>query len=71
MRTCRRCPGTTSVSYLDRMFGATTDLPGLKAVLAHARNRGVIVVPALDRLGRTVHHTLTSSTSWPSAGSGS
>jgi len=45
--------------YLDRKSGATTDRPGLRAVLDYARKGDVIVVHTLDRLGRTVRHTLT------------
>jgi len=44
--------------YLDRKSGATTDRPGLSAVLAYARDGDVIVVHTLDPLGRTVRDTL-------------
>ena len=44
--------------YLDKKSGATTDRPGLNAVLAYARDGDVIVVHTLDRLGRTVRDTL-------------
>ena len=44
--------------YLDRKSGATTDRPGLRAVLDYARAGDVIVVHTLDRLGRTVRDTL-------------
>ncbi len=44
--------------YLDRKSGATTDRPGLRAVLDYARKGDVIVVHTLDRLGRTVRDTL-------------
>ena len=44
--------------YLDKKSGATTDRPGLRAVLAYARAGDVIVVHTLDRLGRTVRDTL-------------
>lgn len=44
--------------YLDRKSGATTDRPGLREVLAYARQGDVIVVHTLDRLGRTVRDTL-------------
>lgn len=44
--------------YLDKKSGATTDRPGLQAVLDYARNGDVIVVHTLDRLGRTVRDTL-------------
>jgi len=45
--------------YLDRKSGATTDRPGLRAVLDYARKDDVIVVHTLDRLGRTVRDTLS------------
>ncbi len=44
--------------YLDKKSGATTDRPGLRAVIAYARSGDVIVVHTLDRLGRTVRDTL-------------
>lgn len=44
--------------YLDKRSGATTDRPGLRAVLHYAREGDVIVVHTLDRLGRTVRDTL-------------
>jgi DNA invertase Pin-like site-specific DNA recombinase len=44
--------------YLDKKSGATTDRPGLNAVLEYARDGDVIVVHTLDRLGRTVRDTL-------------
>ena len=44
--------------YLDKKSGATTDRPGLRTVLEHARTGDVIVVHTLDRLGRTVRDTL-------------
>jgi DNA invertase Pin-like site-specific DNA recombinase len=44
--------------YSDKKFGATTDRPGLREVLAYAREGDVIVVHTLDRLGRTVRDTL-------------
>jgi DNA invertase Pin-like site-specific DNA recombinase len=44
--------------YLDRKSGATTDRPGLRAVLDFARSGDVLVVHTLDRLGRTVRDTL-------------
>ena len=44
--------------YLDKKSGATTDRPGLRAVLQYARDGDVIVVHTLDRLGRTVRDTL-------------
>jgi DNA invertase Pin-like site-specific DNA recombinase len=44
--------------WLDKKSGATTDRPGLSAVLEHARPGDVIVVHTLDRLGRTVRDTL-------------
>ncbi len=44
--------------YVDRKSGATTDRPGLRAVIAYARASDVIVVHTLDRLGRTVRDTL-------------
>lgn len=40
--------------YLDTKSGATADRPGLRAVLEYARTGDVIVVHALDRLGRTM-----------------
>jgi DNA invertase Pin-like site-specific DNA recombinase len=44
--------------YIDRKSGATTDRPGLRQVIAYARDGDVIVVHTLDRLGRTVRDTL-------------
>ncbi len=44
--------------WLDKKSGATTDRPGLRALLAYARPGDVIVVHTLDRLGRTVRDTL-------------
>ncbi len=44
--------------YTDRKSGATTDRPGLRAVLGYARTGDVIVVHTMDRLGRTVRDTL-------------
>jgi DNA invertase Pin-like site-specific DNA recombinase len=36
--------------YLDKRSGATTDRPGLRALLEYARTGDVIVVHTLDRL---------------------
>jgi DNA invertase Pin-like site-specific DNA recombinase len=44
--------------YVDKKSGATTDRPGLRALLEYARDGDVIVVHTLDRLGRTVRDTL-------------
>jgi DNA invertase Pin-like site-specific DNA recombinase len=44
--------------YLDKKSGASTDRPGLRALLGYARTGDVIVVHTLDRLGRTVRDTL-------------
>ena len=44
--------------YVDKKSGATVDRPGLRAVLEYAREKDVIVVHTLDRLGRTVRDTL-------------
>lgn len=46
--------------FLDKKSGATTDRPGLRAVLEYAREGDVIVivVHTLDRLSRTVRDTL-------------
>ncbi|WP_072816294.1 recombinase family protein [Rhodococcus zopfii] len=44
--------------YVDKKSGATTDRPGLTALLEYARDGDVIVVHTLDRLGRTVRDTL-------------
>lgn len=44
--------------YVDKKSGATSDRPGLRAVLEYARAVDVIVVHTLDRLGRTVRDTL-------------
>lgn len=44
--------------YVDRKSGATTDRPGLTALLDYARDGDVIVVHTLDRLGRNVRDTL-------------
>jgi DNA invertase Pin-like site-specific DNA recombinase len=44
--------------YLDKKSGASTDRPGLQALLGYARTGDVIVVHTLDRLGRTVRDTL-------------
>jgi DNA invertase Pin-like site-specific DNA recombinase len=45
--------------YFDKKSGSTVDRPGLRAVIAYAREGDVIVVHTLDRLGRTVRDTLT------------
>lgn len=44
--------------YVDKRSGATTDRPGLRALLNYARADSQIVVHTLDRLGRTVRDTL-------------
>lgn len=44
--------------YVDRKSGATTDRPGLTALLEYARDGDVIVTHTLDRLGRNVRDTL-------------
>ena len=44
--------------YVDKKSGATTERPGLQALLGYARRGDVIVVHTLDRLGRTVRDTL-------------
>ena len=44
--------------YVDKKSGATTDRPGLREVIAYAREGDVIVVHTLDRLGWTVRDTL-------------
>ena len=44
--------------YVDKKSGATTDRPGLTALIGYARDGDVIVVHTLDRLGRTVRDTL-------------
>lgn len=44
--------------YVDKKSGATTDRPGLRALLGYARDGDVIVTHTLDRLGRTVRDTL-------------
>lgn len=44
--------------FIDKKSGATTDRPGLRDVIAYAREGDVIVVHTLDRLGRTVRDTL-------------
>ena len=44
--------------YVDKKSGATTNRPGLQALLQYARDGDVIVVHTLDRLGRTVRDTL-------------
>jgi DNA invertase Pin-like site-specific DNA recombinase len=44
--------------YVDKRSGATTDRPGLRALLRYVRAGDVIVVHTLDRLGRTVRDTL-------------
>jgi DNA invertase Pin-like site-specific DNA recombinase len=44
--------------YLDKRSGASSDRPGLRALLDYARAGDVIVVHTLDRLGRTVRDTL-------------
>ncbi|GAB2643615.1 recombinase family protein [Prescottella soli] len=44
--------------YVDCKSGATTDRPGLTALLDYARDGDVIVVHTLDRLGRNVRDTL-------------
>lgn len=44
--------------YFDKKSGATVDRPGLRELIAYAREGDVIVVHTLDRLGRTVRDTL-------------
>lgn len=44
--------------YIDKKSGSTVDRPGLREVMAYAREGDVIVVHTLDRLGRTVRDTL-------------
>jgi len=44
--------------YVDKRSGASSDRPGLAAVIAYAREGDVIVVHTLDRLGRTARDTL-------------
>ena len=44
--------------YLDKKSGSTVDRPGLRELIAYARDGDVIVVHTLDRLGRTVRDTL-------------
>ena len=44
--------------YLDKKSGSTVDRPGLRELIAYAREGDVIVVHTLDRLGRTVRDTL-------------
>jgi DNA invertase Pin-like site-specific DNA recombinase len=44
--------------YVDKKSGATTDRPGLRDVIAYARDGDTIVVHTLDRLGHTVRDTL-------------
>lgn len=44
--------------YVDKKSGATTDRPGLRALLGYAREGDMVVVHTLDRLGRTVRDTL-------------
>ncbi|WP_208104089.1 recombinase family protein [Modestobacter roseus] len=48
--------------WLDRKSGATTDCPGLTALLALARPVDESVVNTLDRLGRTVCDTPNRAT---------
>lgn len=44
--------------YVDKKTGATTDRPGLTALLAYARPGDTIVVYTLDRLGRNLREVL-------------
>ena len=44
--------------YRDKKTGATTDRPGLAAVLGYARVGDVVVVHTLDRLGRNLREVL-------------
>ena len=44
--------------YVDKRSGATTERPGLRALLGYARDGDVVVIHTLDRLGRTVRDTL-------------
>ena len=44
--------------FVDKKSGATTDRPGLRALLGYAREGDVVAVHTLDRLGRTVRDTL-------------
>ena len=56
--------------YLDKKSGASTDRPGLQAVLGYPRAGDVIVVHTLDRLGRTVRDTLNLIQDLAGKGSG-
>jgi len=44
--------------YSDKQTGATTDRPGLAALLGYARAGDVVVVHTLDRLGRNLREVL-------------
>lgn len=44
--------------WVDKKSGASTDRPGLRALLAYAREGDVIVAHTMDRLGRSVRDTL-------------
>jgi DNA invertase Pin-like site-specific DNA recombinase len=46
--------------YSDVLSGARDDRPGLAALLAYARAGDEIVVVALDRLGRSLSHMVTT-----------
>ena len=44
--------------YVDKKSGATVDRPGLRDLIAYAREGDVIVVTTIDRLARTVGDAL-------------
>ncbi len=49
-----------SYEYEDRASGKADDRPGLAACLKSLRERDILVVWRLDRLGRNLHHLVTT-----------
>jgi DNA invertase Pin-like site-specific DNA recombinase len=47
--------------FEDKISGARQDRPGLNALLDYARPGDTVVVSALDRLGRTLSHIVTTA----------
>src|SRR5690348_14887960 len=47
--------------FTDKMSGAKTDRPGLRALLDYARSGDTVVVWRLDRLGRSLSHVVQTA----------
>lgn len=58
-RDALEAAGVTRI-FEDVMSGAKHDRPGLNALLEYARDGDVIVVIALDRLGRSLSHVIAT-----------